>query len=335
MPRTAPPWETTRETLTKAEDATNPAYGHKPSERPAAEYIRYGVINLDKPAGPTSHEVAAWTKKIMHLQRIGHGGTLDPKVTGVLPVTLEDSTKIVQALLHSGKEYVCVMKLHGEAEEARVQNVLAEFQDQIYQRPPLRASVKRQLRIRRIYYTDFLEKDGRNVLFRVGCEGGTYIRKLCHDIGEILGVGAHMQELRRTRAGPFTENKDSARLHDVAYWFGEWEEQKDPAILHKIIQPMETALALVPKIVVRDSAVDAVCHGANLTAPGILAAETGIKKDAMTAVLTLKGEAVALATALVSTEEILNLKHGTVATLQRVVMPRGTYPKVWKSGNVK
>jgi H/ACA ribonucleoprotein complex subunit 4 len=336
VPRTVPPWETKREQLTKAEDTTDPAYGHKPTERPAAEYIRYGVINLDKPAGPTSHEVAAWTKKIMHLTRIGHGGTLDPKVTGVLPVTLEDSTKIVQALLHSGKEYVCVMKLHGDAEKTHVTRILEEFQDQIYQRPPLRSSVKRQLRTRRVYYIDFLEMDGRNVLFKVGCEGGTYIRKLCYDIGEILGVGAHMQELRRTRAGPFAENnKTLVRLHDVAYWFSEWEEQKDPKILHKFIQPMETALALVPKIVVRDSAVDALCHGANLTAPGILKLETGLKKGVMAAVLTLKGEAVALAKALLATEEILDLRHGTVATLQRVVMPRGTYPKVWKSGNAK
>jgi H/ACA ribonucleoprotein complex subunit 4 len=333
LPRTAPPWETKRELLTKAEDKTNPKHGHKPNERPATEYIRYGAINLDKPAGPTSHEVAAWTKKIMHLTRIGHGGTLDPKVTGVLPVTLEDSTKIVQALLHSGKEYVCVMKLHGDAEEERVRNVLKEFEDLIYQRPPLRASVKRQLRTRRVYYIDFLERDGRNVLFKVGCEGGTYIRKLCYDIGEILGVGAHMQELRRTRAGPFVENStDRVTLHDVAYWFAEWEEKKDEKILRKIIQPMEAALALIPKIVIRDSAVDALCHGANLTAPGILSVETGIEKGSMLAVFTLKGEAVALAKALVSTEEVLNLRHGTVATLERVVMPRGTYPKVWKSG---
>jgi H/ACA ribonucleoprotein complex subunit 4 len=124
-------------------------------------------------------------------------------------------------------------------------------------------------------------------------------------------------------------------LHEVAYWFAEWEEKKDEKILRKIIQPMEAALALIPKIVIRDSAVDALCHGANLTAPGILSVETGIKKGSMLAVLTLKGEAVALANALLSTEEILDLKHGTVATLQRVVMPRGTYPKVWKSGNVK
>jgi H/ACA ribonucleoprotein complex subunit 4 len=336
LPRTVPPWETKRELLVKAEDTTDPKHGHKPSERPSEDYIRYGVINLDKPAGPTSHEVAAWTKRIMHLKRIGHGGTLDPKVTGVLPVTLEDSTKIVQALLHSGKEYVCVMKLHGDIEETSVKALLEEFQDQIYQRPPLRASVKRQLRIRRIYYIDFFEADGRNILFKVGCEGGTYIRKLCYDIGEILGVGAHMQELRRTRAGPFVENSsDIVTLHEVAYWFAEWEEKKDTKILHKIIRPMETALALLPKIVVRDSAVDALCHGANLTAPGILSAETGIQKESLIAILTLKGEAVALAKALLSSEELMDLRHGTAATLQRVVMPRGTYPKVWKSGKAE
>ncbi|MEW6506063.1 MAG: RNA-guided pseudouridylation complex pseudouridine synthase subunit Cbf5, partial [Chloroflexota bacterium] len=123
-------------------------------------------------------------------------------MTGVLPITLGDATKIVQALLLSGKEYVCVMKLHGDVAEKRVKQVLAEFEDEIYQRPPLRASVKRQLRTRRIYYLDFFETEGRNVLFKVGCEGGTYIRKLCFDVGEVLGCGAHMQELRRTRAGP-------------------------------------------------------------------------------------------------------------------------------------
>lgn len=336
MPRTIPPWETKRETIIRAEDTTNPKYGFIPSERPPAEYIRYGVINLDKTAGPTSHEVAAWVKKIMHLGRIGHGGTLDPKVTGVLPVTLEESTKIVQVFLYSGKEYVCVMKLHGDAEEPRVRSVLAEFEDLIYQRPPLRASVKRQLRTRRVYYNDFLEINGRNVLFKVGCEGGTYVRKLCYDIGEILGVGAHMQELRRTRAGPFVETSSGkATLHDVAYWFSEWEQKKDPEFLHKFIQPMETALDLMPKIVVRDSAVDAVCHGANLTAPGVLSVETGIEKDSVVAILTQKGEAVALAKTLASTEEISNLEHGTVAVLQRVVMPRGTYPKVWKSGSAE
>ena len=334
MARTMPPWEIKRELLTKAHDTTDPKYGHNPSERPPEEYIKCGTINLDKPAGPTSHEVAAWIKKIMKLKSIGHGGTLDPKVTGILPITLENATKIVQAFLYTGKEYVCVMKLHGDAQEAQVKEILSEFEDEIYQRPPLRSSVKRQLRTRRIYYIDYLEKDGRNVLFIVGCEAGTYIRKLCFDIGEILGIGAHMQELRRTRSGPFTESGASkVTLHDVAYWFGEWEQKKDEAILHRFIVPMEEALGLLPKVVIRDSAVDAVCHGANLTAPGVLQIDSGIKKDAILTILTLKGEAVALGKALVSTEEMLDLKYGAVAGLERVLMERGTYPKVWKTGS--
>jgi H/ACA ribonucleoprotein complex subunit 4 len=255
-------------------------------------------------------------------------------VTGVLPITLEESTKIVQALLHSGKEYVCVMKLHGDVEEARVRKVLAEFEDAIYQRPPLRSSVKRQVRTRRIYYNEFIELNGRNVLFKVACEGGTYIRKLCYDIGEVLGAGANMQELRRSRAGPLSENsKTHVTLHEVFYFFGQWQEKKDPAILREFIQPMEEALALIPKITVRDSTVDAICHGANLTAPGVLSAETTIAKGSLIAILTLKGEAVALAKAQLGTEEILNTNHGTVATLERVLMERGTYPKVWKSGS--
>jgi H/ACA ribonucleoprotein complex subunit 4 len=333
MARSTPPWEIKREILTKAEDTTDPKYGHLPSERPAEQYIQYGTINLDKPAGPTSHEVAAWVKRIMHVTAIGHGGTLDPKVTGVLPITLEDSTKVVQAFLYSGKEYVCVMKLHKDAPEDQIKQVLSEFEDEIYQRPPLRSSVKRQLRTRRIYYIDYIETDARNVLFKVGCEAGTYIRKLCFDIGEILGVGAHMQELRRTRSGSFTENSASkVTLHDVAYWFGEWREKKDEKILHKFIVPMEEALFLLPKIVVRDSAVDALCHGANLTAPGVCKVESGIEKGSILAIFTLKGEAVALGRALVPTQEILDLRHGVIAGLERVLMIRGTYPKVWKSG---
>lgn len=255
-------------------------------------------------------------------------------MTGILPITLEESRKIVQALLFSGKEYVCVMKLHGAINQNKVKAVLKEFEGTIYQRPPLRASVKRQLRTRRIYYIDFLEMEGRNVLFKVGCEGGTYIRKLCFDLGEVLGCGAHMQELRRTRAGPFVEEVDLVTLHDVAYSFMEWQKKKDNKILRKIIQPMEKALALVPKIYIRDSAVDAICHGANLTAPGVLSLETDIKKDSLVAIFTLKDEAVALAKALAATDEILNMEHGMVAQTKRVLMPRGTYPKCWKSGEI-
>jgi len=253
-------------------------------------------------------------------------------VTGVLPIALEESRKVVQALLLSGKEYVCLMRLHREAKEEQVKEVLKEFEDTIYQRPPVRASVKRRLRTRKIYHIDFLEMDGRNVLFKVGCEAGTYVRKLCFDIGEVMGCGAHMQELRRTRAGSFAENSDIVTLHDVAYWFMKWQEQRDDEILRKFVQPMENALDLVPKIYIRDSAVDAICHGASLTAPGVLSIETGIDSGSMISVFTLKGEAVALAKAAASTEEILETEHGIVAQTMRVLMPRGTYPKRWRSG---
>jgi len=223
------------------------------------------------------------------------------------------------------------MKLHSQASLDKVTKVLDEFQGEIYQRPPLRSSVKRRLRTRTIYYIDFIEIQERNVLFKVGCEAGTYIRKLCYDIGEVLGCGAHMQELRRTRAGPFTEDKSLVTLHDVSYLYSIWQETKDKNILRQFISPMEKALSLLPKIIVRDSAVDALCHGAHLTAPGILALDAGIKIGDTAAVYTQKGEAITLSQTVVSSENVLNMDHGFVAKTQRVMMPRGIYPKKWHS----
>jgi H/ACA ribonucleoprotein complex subunit 4 len=256
---------------------------------------------------------------------------LDPKVTGVLPIALEEATKVVQALLLSGKEYICVMRLHDEASEDRVKAVLDEFQGTIYQRPPLRASVRHQLRTRKIYYLDLLEIHEKNVLFKAGCEGGTYIRKLCYDLGEALGCGAHMQELRRTRAGPFTENQGLVSLYDVSYFFDLWKENGDENALRQFIFPMESALALLPRICIRDSAVAALCHGANLAAPGVLSLDHDVKQGEAVAIFTQKGEAVAWATSLMKTEDVLAMDHGLVAEVQRVLMRRGTYPKMWRS----
>ncbi|TRO40772.1 RNA-guided pseudouridylation complex pseudouridine synthase subunit Cbf5, partial [Candidatus Bathyarchaeota archaeon] len=237
--------------------------------------------------------------------------------------------KVIQALLLAGKEYVCVMRLHSDIPENKVTKVLDEFQGPLYQRPPVRSSVKRQLRTRAIYYNKFLEMDERNVLFRVGCEAGTYIRKLCYDIGEVLGCGAHMQELRRTRVGPFTEDDSLVTLHDISYLFSQWQETKDEKYLRKFVYPMEKALELIPKIIVRDSAVDALCHGAHLTAPGVLSLESGIKIGDTVAAFTQKGEAITIAEATVSSEKMLKLDHGFVAKTKRVMMPRGMYPKMW------
>jgi len=223
------------------------------------------------------------------------------------------------------------MKLHSEVPEDKVTKVLDEFQGPLYQRPPVRSAVKRQLRTRTIYYIDFMEMNERNVLFRVGCEAGTYIRKLCYDVGEVLGCAAHMQELRRTRAGPFIEDESLVTLHDISYLYSQWEETKDESILRKFVSPMEKALYMLPKIHVRDSAVDALCHGAHLTAPGVLSIDAEIKIGDTVAVFTQKGEAVTLSKSFVSSEKILKMDHGFVAKTQRVMMPRGIYPKKWRS----
>jgi H/ACA ribonucleoprotein complex subunit 4 len=328
MGRINEPWEIKHRLIVKAEEETNPGYGSRPEDRPLEEHMRFGIINLDKPSGPSSHEVTAWLKRLLNLVRAGRG---NPKVTGVLPHAINDATKIVQALLLAGKEYVCVMKLHSQVPQEKVQKVLDEFQGPIYQRPPVRSAVKRKLRTRTIYYIDLLEMDERNVLFRVGCEAGTYIRKLCYDIGEVLGCGAHMQELRRTRVGPFTEDDTLVTLHDISYLFSRWQETKDEKILRKFVSPMEKALQLLPKIHVRDSAVDALCHGAHLTAPGVLSFDSEIKTGDTIAVFTQKGEAITIAKAVVSSEKILSMDHGFVAKTKRVLMPRGIYPKKWHS----
>lgn len=295
------------------------------------EHVKYGLIVVDKQAGPTSHEIVAWVKRLLELDRAGHGGTLDPKVTGVLPIGLQESTKVVQALLEAGKEYVCVMRTHADVEESRVLEALGLFEGEIYQRPPVRSSVRRRLRTRVIYGIDYHEGDGRNWLFRVACQSGTYIRKLCYDVGEILGCGAHMHELRRSRSGPFTE-ADLVSMYDLSEALDFLKDEGDEAPLRRVIRPMEDALGLLPKIWVRNSAVDALCNGAALAVPGVLRLSSGIERGSMVAALTQRGEAVALMEAEASTEEIAGLEKGLAAKPLRVIMRRGTYPRMWSSG---
>jgi len=322
------PGEVKRELLVKVECEPK-GYGKDPYKRTIPELLDKGVINLDKSYGPTSHEVTAWVKNILHIKRAGHSGTLDPHVTGVLPTMLGDATRLVRVLLLSGKEYVCVMRLHADVPEAQVKAVLDEFTGTIYQRPPLVSAVKRQLRKRSIYYIDLLEINGRDVLFRVGCEAGTYIRKLCHDMGEALGVGAHMYELRRTKSGPFGEDDTLITLQDLtdAYYY---YTQGDEAPLRKILLPMESALGNMPKIVVKDSAAGALAEGAALFVQGICKVDTGIKPGDPVAVFTLMGEAVSIGTSRMSTDELMAAKEGQAMDTVRVVMEPGIYPSEWK-----
>lgn len=326
-----PPWLEERVLLTRDEDETDPRFGSDPWNRPLREYIRFGLINLDKPPGPSSHEVVAWIKKILKVNKAGHGGTLDPKVTGVLPVALEDATKAIKAFLLSGKEYVCLMQLHSEVAVNTLEKVLEEFTGEIYQLPPVRSSVKRALRRRIIYYIKLLDVEGKLVLFRVACQAGTYIRKLCYDIGEALGTAAHMRELRRIRSGTFHVDEGLSTMEDLVNAQYEYEEYGDEEILRGIIRPVEDAFKHIPKIYVRDTAVDAICHGALLAIPGILKVDAKIKKNSDIAVFTLKGEVVAMGKALMSATEILKANKGIAAEIHRVIMPPNTYPRSWRS----
>ncbi len=324
------PADEKREVLIKASDFTNPDYGCDPESRSIEKHMELGVINLDKLPGPTSHEVVSWIKRLLHVKKAGHGGTLDPKVSGVLPVALHKATKLTQTLLPAGKEYITVLHLHDDVDTGDLRNVLKDFTGEILQKPPVRASVKRRERKRNIYYNEIVERDGRDVLLRVGCEAGTYIRKLCHDIGEELETGAHMAELRRTRTGPFEEDETLVNMQEVADAYAFWKEDGLEKPLREVILPAERTVEHLPKVVVRDGAVDAVCHGADLAAPGVLSVETGISPGTLVAEMTLKGELIALAEAKMDSKEIVDAEHGIVADTDRVVMDPGTYPKKWK-----
>ena len=315
--------------LIKEESSTDESFGCYPFNRPIDEYIRNGVVCIDKPAGPTSHEVVVWIRKILGVNKTGHAGTLDPKVTGVLPVLIENATKLVKFLQTSEKEYVSLMRLHSDADEGSIREAFELFKGKIYQRPPLKSAVKKRIRIREIYELEILEIDGRDILFRVRCEAGTYIRKLCSDLGEVIGTGAHMQELRRTKTGVFDES-DAFTLHELLDAYRIYQETGNETFVREIIRPMEVAVKNLKKIVVKDTAVDALCHGADLSARGICFIQKDIEKGDTVAIFTLKNELVALGKALASAKEIFNAKSGIMVETNRVIMERGVYPRAWK-----
>jgi H/ACA ribonucleoprotein complex subunit 4 len=318
-----------RKRLIKVTAKTNAHYGKAPGERTVRELLYNGFINLDKPAGPTSHQVVAWVKEILEIEKAGHGGTLDPAVTGVLPVALGDAARALQVLLVAGKEYVALMKIHKHVEEKKIREVCKSFVGEISQMPPLRSAVKRVQRTRKVYYLDVLEVHNTEVLFRVGCEAGTYIRTLCVDIGKKLECGAQLADLRRIRVGTISE-ETAITLQDLKDAFIFWKEDGDETDLRKMILSMEQLLEVVPKIVVRDSTVDALCHGANLAVPGVVEIDDEIKKGEIAAVLSLKGEGIALVKMEIPSQEVIEKDTGICASLERVLMNKGTYPSIWK-----
>jgi len=284
-----------------------------------------GIIVIDKPRGPSSHQVAAWVGQMLGC-RVGHSGTLDPQVSGVLLVMLGNAVRLAPLLLQHEKEYICLMRLHGDADRDRIGTLAEEFTGRLYQRPPRKSAVKRNLRIREVRKLEILDVNGHLVLFRVQCDAGTYIRSLCHHMGLALGVGAHMQELRRTRSGTFTE-ESMFTLYDVqdaviAARTG------DRSTLEAMVVSVDAAVPELPIVVVRDSAIDALCHGASLAGVGVIRCmEFG--RDQTVAILSEKKEFVCLGQALVPSGSFRPGDTGLVIAPTTVFMAPGTYPRGW------
>jgi H/ACA ribonucleoprotein complex subunit 4 len=313
------------------QDITDNDYGTYYDKRSFEQLLQYGLILLDKPPGPTSHETVAWLKRILKIPKAGHSGTLDPQVSGVLPMGLGDGTKALEVLLYGPKEYHAIGRLHSLPSPEKLKKVLEEFTGELYQKPPQRSAVLRQTRTRTIYELELLEQKERLIVLRVLCEAGTYIRKLIYDIGEILGPGATMIELRRTRVHQFNENSKLVTLHELANAYSLWTEKKDESKLKELIIPIEHAFSEIKSVIIRDSAVDALCHGAQLAIPGILEASPDLKVDDLVAIYTQKGEIVALAKTLLSLEDITEKTKGYAFETKRLIMSPNTYPKKWRT----
>ena len=316
----------------KISSSTSAPYGTPPSMRSVQDLLKSGVIIVNKQAGPSSHQVAAWLRDSFELEATGHGGTLDPNVTGVLPVSIGRASKVIKVLQESSKEYICNLKLSKNPGRKELDKVFAKFVGPIYQIPPFQAAVKRELRIRRIYDLEILEHSSKSVLFRVECEGGTYIRNLCDDIGSILGMKGEMEQLIRTKSGPFNL-EDSFSLIEAHDTYQDWKSSSNDEVMKKLLRPLEDMLVNLPKIEVKDSAVDAICHGADLAIPGISAVSNELRRGQLVSLLSGQGECIALGRATIDGKEIINKKNekGKAVKLERVIMERGTYPREWKS----
>lgn len=295
-------------------------------EFPGSRITNTGILIIDKPRGPSSHQVTAWAGGILGAP-VGHAGTLDPGVSGVLVVMIGNAVRLAPLLLAGDKEYVCLLRTHADVPAGQMQSMLAEFTGRVYQRPPRKSAVARNLRIRTVQDIGLLDVSGRSFLLKIRCDAGTYIRSLCHHIGLALGCGAHMEELRRTMAGNFHE-RDAVTLQQLKDAVVR-ASQGDPAGLGSMIRPPIDALEGVPRVVVRDSAVDAVCHGAVLARAG-LAGTARFERGAAVVLVTEKGELIGLGRSMVSSRDAGEMDHGLVVAPTSVFMKTGTYPRGWK-----
>ncbi len=230
------------------------------NKKSTKELLEFGIINIDKPSGPTSFSVSEFVSKALKLRKTSHFGTLDPKVTGVLPVALNRGCKLTGYFLGEDKAYVGVMRIHQDIEIEKIKKAIEEkFLGNIIQMPPVKSRVKRQNRPREIYSFEVIEKKDKDILFKVKCEGGTYIRKLIDDLGKEIKVGAHMLELRRVSAGIFDETF-SVNLYEFEKAVEEYKNGNDN-LLRKIIIPAEIVSKVYPEVMIREDNLSQILTG--------------------------------------------------------------------------
>lgn len=227
-------------------------------ERPIVELLEFSIINLDKPTGPTSFSVSHFVKNLLKLRKTSHLGTLDPAVTGVLPVALNRACRLNDYLMHRDKTYVGIMRLHSDVDEKKLNEEIKKFTGKISQLPPVRSRVKRAFREREVKRFEILEREGKDVLFVAEVQAGTYIRKLCDDVGKSIG-GAHMLELRRIKAGIF-EEKDSINLYDFENAVKQYEEGNEKP-LRGILIPGEVVSKVLPVVQLNPKSLKQVLTG--------------------------------------------------------------------------
>jgi len=296
-----------------------------PDRRSPVDLLSFGVVNLDKPPGPSAHQIAAWVRDMAGealaeagadamVERVAHAGTLDPKVTGCLPILLGDAARAAQVFDDADKEYVTILELHDRA-PPDFEDVLAEFEGAVYQVPPRKSAVKRRLRVRDVYELEVLERPERRALVRVRCEAGTYVRKLCYHLGLALGTGAHMGELRRTATGSF-DDRDLVTLHDLADAIAFWQEDGDEAPLREVVRPAERALTGIPRVTIAPSAATEVAEGAPVYAPGVIDVDDGVAEGDFVVCVTPEGAAVCLGHLVGDGDGA----EGTVVDLERVLV---------------
>tara|TARA_B100000902_G_scaffold159696_1_gene155536 strand:+ start:1713 stop:2693 length:981 start_codon:yes stop_codon:yes gene_type:complete len=316
-------------TIIDSTAVTDSSHGSPVWQRSLEERLDAGLILIDKPAGPTSHQVAAWAKDILGIDHLAHGGTLDPFATGLLTLMTGRARRLTSQVLSHDKEYVGVLKIGGEADMSALGDAILSLRGEIYNVPPSESAVKVQVRTRRIRAFEVLDTKDRLAAIRVACDAGTYVRTLARDLGLMINCPIQLIELRRTRSGRFTEDH-CVPMEDLVDAVHLWRESGDASAMLRLVSPIDVLMDGRPGLILKDGAVSAVSHGAPLTRPGIQAIQGEFESDEEIILWSMKGEVVAIANATRSTAEIPQIKVGEVAKPSLVLLPADVYPRQWR-----